>query len=79
MVDFWEGQAEPEYDKTFLIAPRRRGRWGAERRGSGRCQRIKDPMYEEAVRVVLEMGKASTSTLQRHLRLGYGRAAEFWI
>jgi len=34
-----------------------------------------DPMYEEALRVVLEMGKASTSTLQRRLRLGYGRAA----
>jgi S-DNA-T family DNA segregation ATPase FtsK/SpoIIIE len=34
-----------------------------------------DPMYEEAVRLVLQMGKASTSTLQRHLRLGYGRAA----
>ena len=34
-----------------------------------------DPVYEEAVRVVLEMGKASTSTLQRRLRLGYGRAA----
>ena len=34
-----------------------------------------DPLYEEAVRVVLEMGKASTSTLQRRLRLGYGRAA----
>ena len=32
-------------------------------------------MYEEALRVVLEMGKASTSTLQRRLRLGYGRAA----
>ena len=32
-------------------------------------------MYEEAVRVVLEAGKASTSTLQRRLRLGYGRAA----
>ncbi len=32
-------------------------------------------MYEEAVRLVLQMGKASTSTLQRHLRLGYGRAA----
>jgi S-DNA-T family DNA segregation ATPase FtsK/SpoIIIE len=27
------------------------------------------------VRIVLEMGKASTSTLQRRLRLGYGRAA----
>ena len=34
-----------------------------------------DPMYEDAVRVVIEMGKASTSTLQRRLRLGYGRAA----
>jgi S-DNA-T family DNA segregation ATPase FtsK/SpoIIIE len=34
-----------------------------------------DPMYDEALRVVLEQGKASTSTLQRRLRLGYGRAA----
>ena len=34
-----------------------------------------DPVYQDAVRVVLEMGKASTSTLQRRLRLGYGRAA----
>ena len=34
-----------------------------------------DPLYHDAVRVVLEMGKASTSTLQRRLRLGYGRAA----
>lgn len=32
-------------------------------------------MYDDALRIVLEMGKASTSTLQRHLRLGYGRAA----
>jgi hypothetical protein len=32
-------------------------------------------MYEDAVRIGLEMGKASTSTLQRRLRLGYGRAA----
>ena len=43
----------------------------AEEEGSGE----QDPMYEEALRVVLEMGKASTSTLQRRLRLGYGRAA----
>src|SRR5262245_62360433 len=34
-----------------------------------------DEMYDEAVRVVVEIGKASTSTLQRRLRLGYGRAA----
>lgn len=34
-----------------------------------------DPMYEEAKRVVLETRKASTSFLQRRLRLGYARAA----
>jgi DNA segregation ATPase FtsK/SpoIIIE-like protein len=39
---------------------------GHPRRGRGAGDRA---------RVVLEMGKASTSTLQRRLRLGYGRAA----
>ncbi len=34
-----------------------------------------DALYQEAVRVVCEMGRASTSTLQRRLRIGYGRAA----
>ena len=32
-------------------------------------------MYEDGVRLVLEFGKASTSLLQRRLRIGYGRAA----
>jgi S-DNA-T family DNA segregation ATPase FtsK/SpoIIIE len=34
-----------------------------------------DDMYEEAVRMVIESGKASTSSLQMRLRLGYARAA----
>ena len=34
-----------------------------------------DEVYDEAVRIVVESGKASTSLLQRRLRLGYGRAA----
>ncbi len=34
-----------------------------------------DPMLEEAIQIVLESGKASTSYLQRRLRLGYARAA----
>ncbi len=34
-----------------------------------------DALYEEAKRVVLEQGKASTSLLQRKLRIGYSRAA----
>jgi len=41
----------------------------------GELEGEQDPLYEEALRVVMEAGKASTSTLQRRLRLGYGRAA----
>ncbi|HLK46557.1 MAG TPA: DNA translocase FtsK, partial [Bryobacteraceae bacterium] len=72
VVDFWKEQAPPEYDQSFLIAPPGEEEAGAEAEPGSEEQ---DPMYEEAVRLVLQMGKASTSTLQRHLRLGYGRAA----
>src|SRR5262249_15196366 len=34
-----------------------------------------DELYDEAVKIVVEMGKASTSVLQRRLRIGSGRAA----
>lgn len=34
-----------------------------------------DELYEEAVRIVMETGKASTSLLQRRLRIGFNRAA----
>ena len=34
-----------------------------------------DPLFNDAVRLVIEFGKASTSLLQRRLRVGYGRAA----
>jgi len=72
VVEFWKQQATPEYDDSFLVAPPEEieeveaGDGGSEEQ---------DPLYEDAVRIVLEMGKASTSTLQRRLRLGYGRAA----
>src|ERR1700730_11124595 len=36
---------------------------------------INTDMWKDAVRVVIEGGKASTSLLQRRLRIGYGRAA----
>jgi S-DNA-T family DNA segregation ATPase FtsK/SpoIIIE len=35
----------------------------------------KDELFDEAVAIVLETGQASTSNLQRRLRLGYTRAA----
>ena len=71
VVDFWKQQAKPEYDQSFLIAPPETDGEPADDEPMGE----QDPMYEEALRVVMEMGKASTSTLQRRLRLGYGRAA----
>ncbi len=72
VVDFWKAQAKPEYDQSYLIAPPSEDGDTEIEDGIPGDQ---DPMYEEAMRVVLEMGKASTSTLQRRLRLGYGRAA----
>ena len=47
---------------------------GGRRRGEG-GEEVDDDLYQDAVRVVCEMGRASTSTLQRRLRVGYGRAA----
>ncbi len=72
VVEFWKSQATPEYDQSFLIAPP--SEEGGPELDEGNPAE-QDAMYEEALRVVLEVGKASTSTLQRRLRLGYGRAA----
>jgi S-DNA-T family DNA segregation ATPase FtsK/SpoIIIE len=71
VVEFWKAQARPEYDQTFLQAPPADDDDAEAPEFDGGD----DPAYQDAVRVVLEMGKASTSTLQRRLRLGYGRAA----
>jgi S-DNA-T family DNA segregation ATPase FtsK/SpoIIIE len=72
VVEFWKVQARPDYDQTFLMAPPPDEGEDAE---AAEFEGGDDPAYTDAVRVVLEMGKASTSTLQRRLRLGYGRAA----
>jgi S-DNA-T family DNA segregation ATPase FtsK/SpoIIIE len=74
VVDFWKSQATPEYDQSYLIAPPSDDEEGVASPGE-EFEGEDDPVYADAVRVVLEMGKASTSTLQRRLRLGYGRAA----
>jgi S-DNA-T family DNA segregation ATPase FtsK/SpoIIIE len=72
VVQFWKDQARPEYDQSFLLAPPSDDETADEDEDFDGEQ---DPMYQDAVRTVVEMGKASTSTLQRRLRLGYGRAA----
>jgi S-DNA-T family DNA segregation ATPase FtsK/SpoIIIE len=72
VVGFWKNQGEAEYVQGFLESPRDdKGRdLDAEP-----DEDSDDELFEDGVRLVLEFGKASTSLLQRRLRIGYGRAA----
>jgi len=72
VVAFWKAQAEAEYVDGFLEAPKEER---ASADGSNPDPEENDPMFDDAVRLVFEFGKASTSLLQRRLRIGYGRAA----
>jgi S-DNA-T family DNA segregation ATPase FtsK/SpoIIIE len=72
VVAFWKDQGAAEYVEGFLESPKdeRQNLEGANNDGEE-----DDPMFDDAVRLVFEFGKASTSLLQRRLRVGYGRAA----
>jgi S-DNA-T family DNA segregation ATPase FtsK/SpoIIIE len=76
VVEFWKAQGTAEYQQQFLDPPkgeREAGAEGGEAGADGESE--DDPMFGEAVKLVVEFGKASTSLLQRRLRIGYGRAA----
>ncbi len=76
VVEFWRTQGTAEYVEQFLQAPKEEREEGsAEAVGEGAEEAANDPLYEDAVKLVVEFGKASTSLLQRRLRIGYGRAA----
>jgi S-DNA-T family DNA segregation ATPase FtsK/SpoIIIE len=72
VVDFWKSQGQAEYVEGFLESPKDE-RTALE--GGNENANDDDPMFDDAVRLVFEFGKASTSLLQRRLRVGYGRAA----
>ncbi len=72
VVAHWASQSEPDYEESYLNAPNDEGEQGA---GSPDQAGLNDSRYREAVELVFQMGKASTSILQRRLSLGYGRAA----
>ncbi len=78
VVEFWKAQGTAEYIQEFLAPPKGEREAGAEG-GSGEAgedgESEDDPMFGDAVKLVVEFGKASTSLLQRRLRIGYGRAA----
>lgn len=68
VVEHLKSEAQPVYDQG-VVKDR------SEKADTQDPERETDELYDEAVRIVVEMGKASTSTLQRRLRIGYGRAA----
>jgi S-DNA-T family DNA segregation ATPase FtsK/SpoIIIE len=78
VCDFWRQQAQAKYNEELLEAPKdENGKLESSGGNSGEAggEEADDALYQDAVRVVCEMGRASTSTLQRRLRIGYGRAA----
>ena len=72
LTDAWRRQGEPEFQRGAA----RGGRGGRSRRPSDEpdFDPDEDPLLADAIRLVAEMQTASTSMLQRRLRLGYTRA-----
>jgi S-DNA-T family DNA segregation ATPase FtsK/SpoIIIE len=72
---FWREQAKAVYNEEMLKPPKDENATGGAAAAGEGGEEVDDELYQDAVRVVCEMGRASTSTLQRRLRVGYGRAA----
>lgn len=72
VTDFLRNQREPNYDDEVVSQPvQLNGRGGVV----SQIDDTEEPIYKDAVRVVVEGRKASTSLLQRRLRIGYAKAA----
>jgi DNA segregation ATPase FtsK/SpoIIIE, S-DNA-T family len=68
VVDFVKAQGRPEYDTTITKTEE-------ELDDSGDLPGRRDPLFMDALKCVVQAKRGSTSLLQRHLRIGYGRAA----
>jgi DNA segregation ATPase FtsK/SpoIIIE, S-DNA-T family len=74
VTDFLRKQSEPQYDDEVVSqVVQLNGRGGIV--ADYGANEADDDMFKDAVRAVVHEGKASTSMLQRKLRIGYGRAA----
>ncbi len=74
VTDFIRMQRPPQYDDEVVSQPvQLNGKGGIVAEVGGGSS--DDDMFKDAVRCVIEGRKASTSLLQRRLRIGYGRAA----
>ncbi len=67
VTEFLKQQQPPDYDTSVVAAPVK------ETEASG--EKEYDERYDDAVALVTQAGQASISMVQRHLRIGYNRAA----
>jgi S-DNA-T family DNA segregation ATPase FtsK/SpoIIIE len=72
ITDMWRRQGEPEFREELLEEVESADT--SSESTEGEFSPDEDPLLEEAIRLVVEMQTASTSMLQRRLRLGYTRA-----
>ena len=77
VVEYIKSQGEPNYIEGILEGGTLDGDGDAAGGpgGGGSGDGESDPMYDQAVAIVLQHKKASISLVQRHLRIGYNRAA----
>jgi len=75
VVDYLKTQGEPNYIDGILEGGTLDGDTSESSAAGGGGAGESDPMYDQAVAIVLQHKRASISLVQRHLRIGYNRAA----
>jgi S-DNA-T family DNA segregation ATPase FtsK/SpoIIIE len=71
VVEYLKSRGAPQYVEGLLDAAESEG----DESDSGQPAGEADPLYDQAVEIVLKNRRASISLVQRHLRIGYNRAA----
>ncbi|MEK6324305.1 MAG: DNA translocase FtsK [Acidobacteriota bacterium] len=69
IIDFIKKQAKPDYNEEVTLSEQ-------ETLETDGFEGDQDELFDEALAIVTDMGRASTSVLQRRLSIGYGRAAK---
>jgi S-DNA-T family DNA segregation ATPase FtsK/SpoIIIE len=75
VVDYLKSLGEPEYVDGVLDGSAEAGGGSFDGGLAGEQGSENDPLYDQAVEIVLKTRRASISLVQRHLRIGYNRAA----